>query len=345
MALQPINGFKHIETHHCVTGSMRDIYATNGSTISEDLLLGLGEGVGYIYWQQKGAPPFIGGRAQPEPSLEVIASQRLGVKISDHTTASAKKAESALIERLEQGTPVILQVDMGFLPYFDFGGTEYHFGGHAVVACGYDAATREVLIADRDAELHPVPMDVLQQARSSTFKPFPPKNRWVTFDFAEQHPPAVQDLYLAISHQTQVMLHPPISNMGVKGIHKTAQLIPRWPEQMSAEDLKWTLFNAYIFISAVGGTGGGTFRYMFSRFLAESAALTGDDRLAATAKAFKHIGDQWEAVGEWFRQASEQPDMAAKVAEVAAPISAIAALEEAAWTQLEHITARELVAQ
>jgi hypothetical protein len=33
----------------------------------------------------------------------------------------------------------MLQVDMGYIPYFDFGGEEYHFGGHMVVACGYDA--------------------------------------------------------------------------------------------------------------------------------------------------------------------------------------------------------------
>jgi hypothetical protein len=344
MTHQPISGFKHVETHHCVTGSMRDIFASNGSSISEDMLLGLGEGVGYMYWHQKGQPPFIGGRATPEPSLEVLVSQRLGVTISDHVTSSAKKAETTLIELLKQGILVMLQVDMGFLPYFDFGGTEYHFGGHAVVACGYDAATHEVLIADRDADLHPVPMDILQQARGSTYKPFPPKNRWLTFDFTNLHAPMVQDIYRAISHQTNFMLHPPISNMGVKGIRKSGQMIPLWPEQMTDDDLKWALFNGYIFISPVGGTGGGAFRYMFSRFLAESAVLTGDKQLAASADDFHHIGDQWETVGEWFKQASERPDRAAIVSEVAAPLNAIADLEETAWTQLKQIVESEKLA-
>jgi hypothetical protein len=42
---------------------------------------------------------------------------------------------------LAASQPVMHQVDMGFLPYFDFGGKEYHFGGHVVVACGYDPAS------------------------------------------------------------------------------------------------------------------------------------------------------------------------------------------------------------
>lgn len=344
MTLEPISGFNHIETHHCVTGSMRDIFASSSCGISEEMLLGLGEGVGYMYWHQKGQPPFIGGRGMPEQGLEALVCQRLGVKVSDHTTSSAKKAESTLVELLTQGTPVMLQVDMGLLPYFDFGGTEYHFGGHAVVACGYDADTGTVLIADRDAELHPVPMAVLQQARGSTYKPFPPKNRWLTFDFTDYHPPLAQDIYLAIKHQTDFMLHPPISNMGVKGIRKSAQMIPHWPQQMSADALKWTLFNGYIFVSAVGGTGGGAFRYMFSRFLAESASLTGDARLMASAEAFRHIGDQWEEVAAWFKQASEREDRAAMVSEVAAPLNAIADLEESAWTALAQVVEAEKMA-
>ena len=43
---------------------------------------------------------------------------------------------------------------------------------------------------------------------------------------------------------------------------------------MDADALRWALFNTYIFISPVGGSGGGIFRYMFSRFLREAAALT-----------------------------------------------------------------------
>ena len=61
----------------------------------------------------------------------------------------------AVINVLDAGQPVMIQCDMGFLPYFDFGGEEYHFGGHVVVVCGYDPDGDQVLVADRDEDLHP----------------------------------------------------------------------------------------------------------------------------------------------------------------------------------------------
>ena len=36
----------------------------------------------------------------------------------------------------------MIMCDMGYLPYMDFGGEEYHFGAHAVVICGYDLRKR-----------------------------------------------------------------------------------------------------------------------------------------------------------------------------------------------------------
>jgi hypothetical protein len=113
---------------------MRHIYAFNGHDLSEDLLLGLGEGVGFMYWHAKGQPPFLGGRTSPEPSMEAVAGQRTGVKIQIHHTNSSRKARQTLLDLLAAGQPVMLQVDMGFLPYFNFGGEAYHFGGHVVVA-------------------------------------------------------------------------------------------------------------------------------------------------------------------------------------------------------------------
>ncbi len=42
---------------------MKHIYAFYGHDISEDMLLGLGSGLGFIYWHMKGIPPMFGGRA------------------------------------------------------------------------------------------------------------------------------------------------------------------------------------------------------------------------------------------------------------------------------------------
>lgn len=328
------NTFEQMETRHCVTGSMRRLYGYYNHTISEDMLFGLGEGTGYIYWHQKGQTPFIGGRANPEPSVEELAAQRTGVQIIPHTTTSTRKAEAALLTLLESGTPVMLQVDMGFLPYMDFKGEEYHFGGHVIVACGYDADTRSVLVADRDTDVHPVSLEALAQARSSKHKPFPPKNKWWTFNFSERRQPTAEEIITAIRNQATFMLEPPISNLGIKGIRKTARLILQWPKILREDELSRTLFDAYIFISPVGGTGGGAFRYMFSRFLAEAEQHTGKSNLQTASATFRTIGDHWAALGEWCREASHDTSPATRLAEAVEPLNRIAKLEEEAWKGL-----------
>ncbi|MBC7249193.1 MAG: BtrH N-terminal domain-containing protein [Anaerolineae bacterium] len=338
MALKPLAGFKSLETHHCVTGSMRHIYVYNDHDISEDMLLGLGAGVSFSYWHFKGQTPFMGGRGGFRPPyLEEVAGRRTGVKIEFHTTSSARKARETLLEMLDAGQPVMIQCDMGFLPYFDFGDTDYHFGWHVVVVCGYDPETEQVLIADRDKELHPVSMEDLQKARGSTYKPFPPKNKWYTFDFSEKRAPTAAEVREAIVEQVEPMLEPPISNIGVKGIRKAAKMIPQWPNSLDADELRWTLFNSYIFISPVGGTGGGLFRYMFSRFLREAAEIMADPRLNESADEFQRIGDVWEELGEWFRQISEMDDPAPRLGEGVAWLNRLADLEEVAWQRLRDI--------
>jgi hypothetical protein len=338
MGLEALPGFKHFTTHHCVSGSLRHVYVHNGHDLSEEMLLGIGSGVSFSYWHFKGQLPFMGGRGNigrpSEEGMERTAGRRTGVSVEWHTTSSARKAERVLLEMLEADQPVMIQCDMGFLPYFDFGDVDYHFGWHIVVVCGYDLETRQVLIADRDEDLHPVPMEELAKARGSTFKPFPPKHKWYTFDFSSKRWPTAHEVHQAIAEQAQAMLKPPIRNVGVPGIRKAAQMIPKWPRTLDADEVCLALFNAHLFINPEGGTGGGMFRYMFSRFLQEGAGLTGDASLADSAAEFWQIGDQWEELGAWFREVSEDSDPAERLGECVAPLQALADREETAWGRL-----------
>jgi hypothetical protein len=343
MTLKPLKGFKSLETHHCVTGSMRHIYAFNNHDVGEDMLLGVGAGVSFSYWHFKGQLPFMGGRGNVErPKVEGLVKttgRRTGVAVETYTTSSARKAEKTLLELLETGQPVMIQCDMGFLPYFDFGDADFHFGWHVVVVCGYDAQSGQVLIADRDAELHPASMEDLEKARGSTYKPFPPRHKWYTFDFSHKREPTADEVRQAIAEQVQMMLEPPISNFGVKGIRKAAKMIPKWPDSLDRDELRMALFNACIFISAEGGSGGGIFRYMLSRFLREAAGVTSQARFDEIADEFRHIGDRWEEVGKWFLQTSEESDPASQLNDCVAPLSELADQEEESWIQLKELVA------
>ena len=340
MPLQLLPGFTFLDTHHCVTGSMRHIYLYHDHPISEEMLLGLGAGVSFSYWHFKGQPPFMGGRGNvgigSQEGLERTAGRRTGVKVASTRTASACKAEKGLLDLLEAGEPVMIYVDMGYLPYFDFGGKEYHFGAHMVVICGYDAESQQVLIADRDGG-HPISMEALARARGSKFKPFPPENEWFTFDFSQKRQPTADEVIQSIHEQVQPMLHPPIRNLGVPGMRKAAQAITGWPKLMNEEELRWTLFNTYIFIDPTGGSGGGIFRYMFSRFLREAAGVTGRPGLLESAESFQSLGDRWQQLAGICQAAWEAPDAAACLGECASLLNELAKQEEKAWNKLEAL--------
>jgi hypothetical protein len=328
--MRAIEGFRHFTTHHCVTGSLRHLYAFAGHDVSEDLLLGLGEGVGFAYFHFAGQLPFIGGRTQPKPSMEEIAAERTGAALRVHAPTSDAAAEKALVSRLEAGLPVMLQVDMGFLPYFDF-------GGHVIAACGCDAAAGTVMVADRDEPLHEVPLSDLRKARGSRFKPFPPGRRWWEADFNGFRAPRPADITAALRNQAALMLDPPISNIGVKGIRKAAGEVGRWGSILAPGDLRGALTNAWIMTSAVGGTGGGLFRRMFGRFLTEAAGITGKHALAGAGERFGGIADKWDEIAKACREASEEkrPEaMAARLPEISRAIFAVAGREEEGWREL-----------
>jgi hypothetical protein len=284
--------------------------------------------------------PMLGGRGNVgrpgEEGLEIISGRRTGVRVEKHYTGSARKAEKSLLAMLEAGEPVMIVVDMGFLPYFDLP-EDYHFGGHVVALGGFDPETREVLVADRDQPLHPVAWEELAKARGSKFKPFPPRNTWFTFDFSEKRPPRPEEVREAISEVCTTMLEGPISNLGVRGIRKAAERVCKWPDAMDEEALRWACFNNFIFIDAQGGTGGGIFRYMYGRFLKEAAGITSDARLAEVGEQLRTIGDKWQGVAEIFKRGSEMADPSAVLPETTAPLLELADLEAAAWTRLRGL--------
>lgn len=321
---------------------MRHIYDLCGRDVAEELLLGLGAGVGFIYWHQKGAPPILGGRANvsrpAKAGFEIVAGRRTGVAVTFQTTTSARKARDGLLTEMAAGTPAMLQVDMGFLPYFDFP-TEYHFGGHVVAVVGFDQERELALVCDRDEELHPVALDMLEEARASQFQPFPPQHgRW-TFDFTHQRDPQPDEVLAAIAEGAHAMLNPPIKSFGVAGVRKAAGLIPAWPERLEPGELKAACQNGFILIDATGGTGGGLFRSMYGRFLDQAAELTGEARLTEVAAWFHEVADRWQDAAAVFREAADQDDPSDALGQVAATLWSIADLEEKAWSRLADVAA------
>jgi Domain of unknown function (DUF4872)/Butirosin biosynthesis protein H, N-terminal len=326
---------------HCVTNSLAKIFHHAGHPLSEEMLFGLGAGIGFAYWQMNfagEASVFIGGRGNLKNFYQDIA-HRTGVRIDEKRTASAKKAEEILLQSLGKQHPVMVGADMGLLPWFDFP-AGYHFGGHTFVVCGYDG-DQTALGSDMDAKAAgikkgfyaPITLEHLRKARSSTFKPFPPKNLWLEFDFRHFHKPRAKDVAEAICQAANAHLNPPIRNFGISGMRHTATQLPKWLSLFNDFQLRMNLFNLYIFIE-IGGTGGGAFRVMYARFLDEAVRIAKCPAFAEAAATFRDSSRRFTSIGLLFKDATKAAGLENKIQTAAAEFRKIADLEENAWSLL-----------
>jgi hypothetical protein len=315
----------------------------SGHPLSEDVLLGLGAGMGFIYWQMKmdtSSYVFIGGRGNKNFFSDL--AKRTGIKIEEKSTASAKKAEAALLEKLAKKEPVMVFGDMGFLPWFDLP-RDYHFGGHTFVVCGFDGKNT-VLASDIDQKAAglkkgfycPIALQQLSRARSSSFKPFPPKNTHLEFDFSAFHNPRPEDFFSAVKQTAESQLNPPIKNIGVKGLRHTAREVLKWPQIFEEKELRMNLFSLYIFIE-IGGTGGGCFRYMYSRFLKEAAKTVGDEVFEELSVMFHQAGKRFSEIGLMFEDAEKARNINEKIDVASRKFNEIADIEESAYRKLSSV--------
>ena len=339
--IKPFKKFNVLDGYHCQTNSFAKIYDFHDASLSEDMLLGIGSGMGFVYWHQKGTLPFLGGRDNNK-NFHIDIGERTGVVIDKKSTTSAAKAQKVLIETLNDQRPVMMFVDMGFLPCFDFG-EDYHFGGHTHVVCGFDGKN-QVLISEMNPEetglkqgfIYEMSLEELAKARGSKFKPFPPQNGYFIFDFTNFRSPTEEDILAAIGQTVEQMLHPPIKNFGIKGIKKAGSQIKKWEKQFDEKDLRMSIFNIYLFVT-IAGTGGGIFRYMYSRFLKEASKIIAAVELAAIGDIIKKSGDMWTEMALPLKDALEIENPASLINDIPDQLNVIADIEEQAFNMLKEI--------
>ncbi len=285
-----VRGFVHSAGDHCETSALRKLLAHQGVAVSEDLLLGLAGGVSFIYWQAKPMPtPFVGGRNGTFPEFLPRAAARLGARLLTCQTQSAPKGYAALRELLSRGRPALVYGDVAALPYF---ASRNHFGGHAFVVYGLDEQRGEALVSDRAQRPCRIALDDLRAARGSRFKPFPPRHALVEVQAPERVPDLRPALREAVRTCCQAMTAPPIRNLGLAGLELFGRRVAAWPRQYTPQQLVACLKDTFVNIE-LAGTGGGSFRRMYARFLREAAELDGLGSFAAPAGMLDESAALW----------------------------------------------------
>jgi len=288
-----LEDFNSFGGKHCQTTALKSILDHNGLHLSEEMLLGLGGGLGFIYWYMKKMPaPFVGGRTggRNEEFIRHIL-ERIGGKGELYRSGSQKWGYQELMKILRSGQPAYVYGDMAYLPYMAIP-EDAHFGYHTFVVYGIDEETGTVYVGDRGRHGVTLTMEKLNLARNSKFHPFPPRNQLLKITLPDKMADIRPGIEEGIRDCVYDMMNPPIRNFGLAGMKKWASMVPKWPKMFEGFNLFMCLFNVFIYIE-IGGTGGGAFRPMYARFLSEAAEKLDRPGLLEAAEKFEGSAEVW----------------------------------------------------
>jgi len=170
-----------------------------------------------------------------------------------------------------------------------------HFGGHVFVVFGLDEAKDEVHIYDRGINPVTVSTADLARARSSKFPPFTPKHRLLKIKYPAEVGNLEEGIKQSLRKCCQMMLTPPIKNLGLPGMEKWSKMVVKWPEQFKGMNLLGTLMNGFIYIET-GGTGGSAFRPMYADFLDEASSIIDKPALKEVAAMMRESAKVWSEI-------------------------------------------------
>lgn len=290
-----VEGFRSFIGKHCETTALKRVLDYHEFSLSEEMLLGLGGGVGFIYWHMKEMLfPFVGGRSGKSTDFSTNICRRIGADVTISETSSSKRGYEELKALLGAGEPAVVYGDMAYLPYFAMPEVA-HFGGHVFVVFGLDEARGEVYIYDRGRNPVTVSIDDLAKARGSKFPPFPPKHRLLKIKYPAKVANLEQGIRKSIRECCQNMLKPPMKNIGLAGMEKWSKLVVKWPEQFKGVNLLGALMNGFIYIET-GGTGGSAFRSMYAQFLEEASLIINQPALKEVAEMLRESAAVWSEI-------------------------------------------------
>ncbi|MFE5212941.1 BtrH N-terminal domain-containing protein [Streptomyces sp. NPDC056600] len=278
-------------TRHCETSALGVLLRHQDLDLSEPMLFGLGSGLSFVYWDSRTMDfPFLGGRVKPFELTRNLAAN-LGLELTVRETTSPRTAWKNVVTAVEAGRPVGLQLDSYHLEYFT---SKVHFGGHVVALYGYDDERALLVDTDQQGGAVSTGLDALAAARAER-GPMTARHRSFTLDVPADAPSPWSRIVPAITACAEAFLHPPIANLGHRGIEKAGKLAPTWLDR--AADPARDLPQAALLMER-GGTGGALFRNLYRDFLAECAQRLDSAPLREGLRLYTEAATRWTRVAE-----------------------------------------------
>jgi len=287
---------------HCETTATGTLLNQIGVQLSEPMIFGLGEGLGFIFWNMKIMDfPFIGGRIKPDALTENIA-KNLNLELKVQETSSSKKAWENAINKIDNNIPVGLKLDCYHLDYFT---NKIHFAGHYVTMYGYDENFAYIVDTEQQGSKVKTSLKSLELARKEK-GPMSSKNLSYTIQSVNSDYDLKKSIVVAIKNNAKDYLNPPIKNIGYKGVLKASEEIKQWFRNSKniESDFKTTAM-----LMEKAGTGGALFRNLYRDFLKESYDLLKIEKLNDAYKMFDEIALLWTKVSDLFEKTAEMKNI------------------------------------
>lgn len=207
-----IDTLKPFDGQHCETTATGTLLQQIGINLSEPMLFGLGEGLGFIFWNMKSMSfPFIGGRVKPDVLTENIA-RNLNLELTVRETSSPQKAWDSVKNLIDSGQVVGLKLDCFHLEYFS---RPIHFAGHYTALYGYDEGDAFLVDTRQQGGQVRTSLQSLALARAES-GPMSSKNLYYTLRQAKKQYDLETAIITAIRNNATEFINPPITNIGYK---------------------------------------------------------------------------------------------------------------------------------
>ncbi len=326
-----IENFQPFIGEHCETTATGSLLNHIGIHLSEPMLFGIGQGLGYIFWNMKIMDfPFIGGRIKPDLLTQNIC-RNLNLSLHVSETTSIKRAWLTVKNSLDRGMPVGLKLDCYHLEYFS---NKIHFAGHYASIYGYDEYNAFLNDTNQQGRNTITSLESLTLARNER-GPMSSKNLSYTISKTENIKPLKKVIPIAIHENATDFLNPPIKNIGYKGIAKTSLEVMKWFK--TSKSIKKD-FQLSASLMERGGTGGSLFRNLYRDFLKESANILDSSELLEASQSYAEIAIDWKKVSDLLHLIGETENVA-YVNEVSHILEDLSVKEEQTMKALQKISA------
>lgn len=265
----PVNGIRDLIQWRC------------GIDWPNEFLWGLGQGGGFAYLRFNAADPprqVYTGIATPRQHIYLADLFGAGFSVIENRTFtySWDKAQ----ESLAQGRPPILgPLDMFYLPYYDELYHQRHIPIHFVLLAGSDADRAYVYDTGME-EVQSIPLEELKQAWDVHAPGLGKRNRLSILDIPAVLAPVETLVRKSIADECRMMLHPPVSMVGIPAMQKLAREIVRWPEELGEEKAAASLRQVREYLNTPPDPEGDHLtagRDLYIEFLQEAGEMAGLD--------------------------------------------------------------------